>query len=517
MSEKKKKKKKRWLWIHKWFSIVLTVFVVIWSLSGIFMNHRDWIRSWDVPRSALPKEYAMGNWNFGALNGGLRLNSTQMLVYGNEGCFLTDNSFSQFNDYNNGFGAGADGRKIYDIVRWGDQLFAATEFGLYYKPDLYSDWMYYGLPTKEERIVDLDLLNDKLLLATRSDIFTMTKQGNDYSVVKEELLPAKNLDGKVSLFRTFWMIHSGEIFGFAGKIFVDIMALLMIFFAISGLVMWIIPKRIRKKREDKEKKKKLSKRYKWHHKYHLKVGIWVVIFLMIITITGMFLRPPLLIPIASSRVSKIAGTHLDQPNPYFDIIRAVHFDKKRNKVLVGTIEGIYTVDTAFNDVPDLSKLQPPISVMGINVMEDSPSGHYLVGSFSGLFEWNPYDDVLLDYFSGAPPVINRGGPPIGKNAVSGVIQDSISGDFYIDYNDGVIGMTPRAAKSLTMPKELRENSRMSFWNLCLETHTARIFQPIVGKFYILIIPLFGLFTFLILLSGLILWLKRAFRRKRKVD
>ncbi len=48
---------------------------------------------------------------------------------------------------------------------------------------------------------------------------------------------------------------------------------------------------------------------------------------------------------------------------------------------------------------------------------------------------------------------------------------------------------------------------MSLWNVALEFHTARIYKAFLGGLYILVVPLTGLFTLFILISGFIVWYK----------
>lgn len=52
-----------------------------------------------------------------------------------------------------------------------------------------------------------------------------------------------------------------------------------------------------------------------------KIGIWIALLLLFNVVTGMFLRPPLLIPIASSRVGKIPLSMLDSDNAWADKLR----------------------------------------------------------------------------------------------------------------------------------------------------------------------------------------------------
>ena len=54
---------------------------------------------------------------------------------------------------------------------------------------------------------------------------------------------------------------------------------------------------------------------------------------------------------------------------------------------------------------------------------------------------------------------------------------------------------------------------ISLWSLALEIHTARIFEPIIGIFYILIIPILGMTTLLILVTGFMMW---AIASRRKI-
>lgn len=53
---------------------------------------------------------------------------------------------------------------------------------------------------------------------------------------------------------------------------------------------------------------------------------------------------------------------------------------------------------------------------------------------------------------------------------------------------------------------------MSLWNVSLEMHTGRIFEHLIGPFYILIVPLAGLCLIMVLVSGFFIWWK-AHRNK----
>ncbi|MFA8449930.1 MAG: PepSY domain-containing protein [Bacteroidales bacterium] len=504
---KKKIRKRKAKWIHKWFSLTLFCVIIVWVLSGILLNHRHIIRGVDIPRSYLPSNYKMNSWNQAGLRDGLRINSEQLILYGEEGCFLTNNSFSEFHSFNDGLPKGSDSRKIYSIKKYKESLFAATNFGLFHKTSLGAPWELFCLGANDElRIVDLAIKDNFLFVASRSNIFQIDLNDRLLASKKITLLVNDQDLKKVSLFKTIWLIHSGALFGFWGRIFVDLIGLSLLFFCFSGILIWWLPKRIKKKAE---KKDACIKRFKWNFKYHKKIGLYLAVFLLIVSVTGMFLRPPLLIPIAEKKINKIPGSVLDNTSPYYDNIRKIFYDKESDLILLGTTNGIYKFKSDFSDKPILVKEQPPISVMGINVLAKDFENRLVVGSFQGLYIWEPNEeDYVLDYFSGIPPKVQKKGPPVGKNMAVGLIGDNKTGLFYIDYNKGAICIKRGEANELIMPSKISDESKMSLWNLALEIHTGRIFQFILGKFYILIVPLLGLSCVFIFISGLILCFKK---------
>jgi hypothetical protein len=168
--------------------------------------------------------------------------------------------------------------------------------------------------------------------------------------------------------------------------------------------------------------------------------------------------------------------------------------------------------------------QPPLSVMGINVFQKSGTGKYLVGSFNGLYDWNlrdgvpwdgvPRDGVPRDHLTGQLFDFTRAGSkPFGEEMVSGYLKMEIGKEVYFDYNRG--GVVLNSKDTLPpMPREILEKSRMSWWNFALEVHTGRILKPLIGDFYILIVPLMGIFGTILVISGFIVWIKLYVRKNR---
>jgi len=97
---------------HKWLGLLSIVFVILFSFSGIILNHRQLVSNIDIDRSLLADEYQYNNWNNAAVKGTEKISNDSILIYGNIGVWLTDSTFSDFKDFNNGFPAGIDNKKI---------------------------------------------------------------------------------------------------------------------------------------------------------------------------------------------------------------------------------------------------------------------------------------------------------------------------------------------------------------------------------------------------------------------
>ncbi|MBC8004340.1 MAG: PepSY domain-containing protein, partial [Verrucomicrobia bacterium] len=475
---------------HKWPGIVITLFVILFTVSGIFMNHRSLISSIDMNRSVLPDDYSYRNWNKAAVKSVCLLSKDSALVYGNVGIWLSTDNYQTFQDWNTGFSKGIDNRKISKILKTPDgRLFAGTYFGLYEYSAKEHKWLKIALPVDEERITDVIMRKDDILVQTRSNLLKSSDGHTFHPIV----LPApEGYTGKASLFKTLWMLHSGEIWGEVGKLIVDLFGLAILIISLTGLMHFIFPKWMKRRREKKKSNTALVAARNTNLKWHNRLG-WIFIpFLIFVTITGMFLRPPLLISIASSMVSPIPGTVLNSSNPWYDKLRRVVYDEQQQIFIFSTYDGLYIINENFEGPMMQPMSQPPVSVMGCNVLEKVAENNYLVGSFNGLFVWNPFTGQVIDYLGGNPYTAPKvAGPPISKDMVDGWFADSHGNEFYFDYNQGVIPITNPTSFG-PMSAEIIEKSPISLWNLSLEIHTGRIFEHLLGMFYILYVPLAGL-------------------------
>lgn len=500
--------------MHKWPSIILTIFLLVFVVSGIVLNHRSLFSGVDVSRQYLPGEYRYVNWNNAAVKGATRIQNDSLLIYGNIGVWLTDTALSSFSDFNRGFPDGIDNRKVFKVLMTGrGELYAGTLFGLYRYHFSEKSWQFLNIPGEELQVVDLIEARGEVYLLTRSHLFRMERHERGDFFVPVVLPPPNGYLNTTSLFKTLWVIHSGEIAGFAGKLVVDLVGILFAFLSITGIIYWLFPQWIKKRKQRNKGFSRIKRMNLFSLKWHNKVGAWSVFFLFITALTGMFLRPPLLIAIASSQVEKIPFTLLDDPNPWYDQLRRIVYDPRQDAFIVGTNNGLYYADPSFKRELQPFGMQPPVSVMGINVFEHAGEGRFLVGSFNGLFLWDPYRGRIFDYLAPGRSVnVDPSGPPISENMTAGYIRLGNGAEYVFDYNRGV-GSAFRAPLFPDMPRKILDESPMSLWNLALEFHTGRFYSFMFGKMYILFIPLFGLTMIAILLSGFVLWW-RFFRSRQ---
>lgn len=489
---------------HKWLSIVLTLFIILFSISGIILNHRELLSGIDVNRDYLPSDYSYNNWNNAAVAGTTKIGSDSILIYGNIGVWLTDTLSSNFTDFNDGFPDGIDNRKISKIHNsrlFG--LYAGTHFGLYKFNESEKKWQKINLPIHKERIVDISQKGDTLLVLSRSFLL-ISFDGINFT---RQMLPVpEDYDNIAGLFKTLWVIHSGELYGLPGILLVDMIGLIFIFLTITGLIYWIIPFATKKRKKKNKKNTNHIKVRRFSLKWHNKIGWITLVLLIITTATGMFLRPPLLAAIAYTKVGKIPYTELDSPNPWFDKLRRLMYFEDQDIYLVATLDGIYYSNDNFKTKLKRIHQQPPVSVMGVTVFEQVDKNTVLLGSFEGLFIWNLRTGYKQDYITKGP-IKNKpvGGPPLGDFLITGYSNHFSGKEIFFDFNLGGMDIS-NGSKFTTMP-EVISDQPMSLWNVALEFHTARMYKLFFGNYYILFIPLSGILMLFILISGFVVWWK----------
>ena len=601
-----------WKKYHRWFGLVLSVFMLVFCVSGIILNHREAFSGCEVSRKWLPASYHIKNFNNGVMKGtvvknqktasdsteqsltveknpSVHANSSEspdsVLVYGCAGVFLTDSQLSTWQDFNRGLPASIDERNVRHIVKAKDgSLWCAALRDVYRYDENSQGWKKVELPGNEERIMDVALGKNSIQVValTRSRIFEITPIASNIDVsespsslassakggvsekspdifekksggfsekvgtflgkyrVEAKIIPApKNYEPKTTLFKLVWHLHSGEFFGLPGKLVVDAIALVLIVLSITGILLFILPYGIRRAKKVKSEErrvknslaakarmKRLGKHFAWNMKWHNKIGYVTIVLTLWIAITGMCLRPPLMVPLVLNKLPQAVG---EDGNVWQDKLRAIRWDVVQGDWLVSTSEGFLRVDEDFSQAPKMLPDDecPKLSPMGVTVWESDGKGGWIVGSFRGIYRWNPVNHFLnqiLDYFTGKPSE-ETSMIPISDNLVCGYSEDFLGGKpLVFDFAKGVEDAkgqavalcndeTKTSRNEDSMSDLICETAPMSLWNVALELHVGRCYSPFLGPLSDLFVFLSGLLITLVLLSGYII----SYRRRKKAQ
>lgn len=543
-----------WKKYHRWLGLVLSVFMLVFCVSGIILNHREVFSGCEVSRKWLPASYYIKNFNNGVVKGTVvkksaahslsSENCDSVLAYGCAGVFLTDSRLSTWQDFNAGLPESIDERNVRHVVKAKDgSLWCAALRDVYRYDENSHRWKKVELPGNEERIMDVALAKDSMTVValTRSRVFTIVpfvqygeivkigKSSSETYRVESKIIPApKKYEPKTTLFKLVWHLHSGEFFGLPGKLVVDAIALVLIVLSITGILLFILPYGIRraKKLAAKARMKRLGKQFAWNMKWHNKIGYVTIVLTLWIAITGMCLRPPLMVPLVLSKLPQAVG---EDGNVWQDKLRAIRWDAVQGDWLVSTSEGFLRVDEDFSQAPKMLPDDecPKLSPMGVTVWESDGKGGWIVGSFRGIYRWNPVNHSLnqiLDYFTGKPSE-ETSMIPISDNLVCGYSEDFLGGKpLVFDFAKGVEDAKGQAvALCNDEPKTSRneesmsdlicETAPMSLWNVALELHVGRCYSPFLGPLSDLFVFLSGLLITLVFLSGYII----SHRRRKKAQ
>lgn len=488
---------------HKISSLIIIIFLILFCISGVLLNHRGAISGLDVSRRLLPG-YRYERWNGGLVRGSVALPDGRVALYGNNGVFVADSLRTSAQDDNLGFPSGADRRNIRSMAVCPDgKILALSTFGLYSKACGEAEWTRNSALESDELFTDMVLRGDSLIVISRSDLYLALPPYNKFDRMTLKANPELR-KGVAGSFRTVWLLHSGQLFGLPGILLVDAVAIVLIVLCVTGIVVWILPKSIKRRKRRGQKIKSLASSLKSNLKIHRKVGVFTIPLTLIICFTGWCLRPPLLIPLALTKMPVIPGSTLDSDNPWHDKLRMIRHDDLSGKWLISTSEGFFSLDD-FGAVPEKISKQPPVSVMGLNVWERIGADKWLCGSFSGIYEWDPATGESRDFLNG-DAVKSGGSSPFGGVAVSGYSGGGDSGVVF-SYSDGAIVRDGETLPQVFENNEGLEYLPMSLWNVALELHVGRL---IFGSLPVPYVFLSGLLAVWCLFSGY-----KATRRSKK--
>ncbi len=499
--------------IHKYLGLVLGLYLLAMGASGLFLNHPEWIRSIDTPQAIVPGDYSYKNWNRMLIRGGSITADGTWYLAGKSGVARSVDQGRSFSILNEGFPVAAYNRDTADLLILdehpdGKLLLAATRSGLYQKQGD-NPWSQVDLPgaPSSPRMVALVETDGRIVAFSEHSAWQADTKALNFSQA-ELAIARQGSASTVPLFRVLHDIHNGAILGAPGKILLDISGIILVILGASGLVIWFVPWRNRKLPTLRQPPGTF---FRWCWKYHLKLGIWIVLILMILAGSGIFLRPPLLLATVNHS--------LDSDNPLLHFSpRAEGFGGKiqsatysnNGTIVISTENGLWRGPANLDG--DFKHLQLPVPIhgMGVTVLEGMADNQLLIGSFSGLF--------VIEENSGRiwrlrRPGLQESNPYQSNDLVSGVVMAGNQPYVRFDYHDGMLPMTTGQRSLPTMPPEVAAAAPMSMWHYLFEFHNGRIFEPWLGPWYLLIIPLSGIILLLLCLSGAYDWWCRRGKNK----
>ncbi|MFW6224622.1 MAG: hypothetical protein ACOC4R_03065 [Bacteroidota bacterium] len=153
--------------LHRWLGLIAAVFILLFAVSGIVLNHRNFFSPLDINRNYLPGPNRYHNWNLAAVKSATYIGTDSLLVYGNIGPWLTDSLMREYTPYYTGIKEGADNRRMASVIKTpSGSILAGTMSGLYLLKN--HHWHPIKLPVKEKRITGMTVTGSQVWITTRS-------------------------------------------------------------------------------------------------------------------------------------------------------------------------------------------------------------------------------------------------------------------------------------------------------------------------------------------------------------
>lgn len=461
---------------HKWLGIIVCLFLLIFTFSGIILNHRSMYGRVNIPRSWLPEDYQFRNFNGGLLKGTLALDDKNVVMYGKGGVYLTDKKASFFKDFNEGMSSESEARDVYNVVKTkSGKLFAVTRLNAYAYGK--NGWERLLVGKHDSRVsgtnfTDVTVKGDSVIFVGKNELYLSLPPYKSFTQIT--LKPYQGYTPEVSVFSLLWSLHSGIIIGLPGKILLDLIGLVIIFLCFTAIIVFLMPhvgKVI--------KIKFFPKMVKWSMKWHSKVGKLTIIVLLFTTVTGFILSPIFKSALSQMSSKPIPFSKHDTDNAWYDKLCALRWDDANSDWLICSTAGFYSMKS-LDATPVAVPSSPAVDVKGVTVLraagENAAEGScWMIGSESGLQKWNRQ--------TGEVSVMK-------ETAVSGYTPD-FGKEIVVEKESGT---------ALLAQPEWMSKLPMSMWQVAQEFHTGRLFATIGLQPYVYI-PLASFFVIWILLTG----------------
>lgn len=502
-TEKIKRKKKLAGKLHKVLSLIFIPIFLFIALSGIGLNHSSIIKNISLPISSLPDNYHFKQWNRGVIQTLAKDEIGGIYAAGKNGLgYFIDGSYQQIN---NPLAINSWQNFIYSLYydKGSKQLFIGSRDGLYRYQVVTQQWHYYS-QTSDQRIVSIvkSEQENTIIAITNHHIFTVeiTAESKVANKVKEHVVVLEKSSQTIPLFRFIFALHSGELLGIVGILLMDLVALSLIYFCLSGLYYWLFPKVVRKQLLSKKQQIKGGRIFRWLAKHHNSWGLVLAPLLIISAATAVVMRPPgLLLIVSGNSPIDVYSSHATENIPY-KITKAALIE---NKLVLLTDDGVFSGDFSgvFSGNSNAAKFEQikfsvPVHGMGATIFQQQTDGNILVGSFSGLFVWQEKDN---SYEAVALPEDTKGILPVAA-------YQSESGVVVFDFFKGKL--FDQSLVFSAMPESINGDAKMALWNFFFELHNLRIFQDYIGSFYLLLLLIIALSLLIITITGILQYLRK---------
>jgi len=498
-------------WIHKYIGLVVLVFLIWMSITGIILNHPDIIEKYSVNKAFVPKSYHPKNWNRSTMKGIVidKNNSAVLYLYGRQGVFFSDNRGKSFVSFMEGsFPKSPKGRRTNSLYALNNVIVAATNNGIYVLNKNTGRWTKSFIPSDEKEFVKILRVNDKLLALTKSQVFE-SDLSEELNFKEIKLNRDVSVDS-IRLIDFFFSLHDGSIFGIFGKLLWDFAGIVILFLSISAFYIWYYPKKRKRKFKINNSYNSDSEKsvFKLLYKYHKKLGWYLGLLVLIITLTGIFLRPPLIAVLARKAIS--SKFLPSSSNVWNHKIHNALYDSANEKLVIECKDGIWSGSTEGDRV--FSRINIPVNIfaMGATVFDELKKGEWIIGSFGGIATYNVIDKEV-NHILPQKPDFNSVRP--ASTMITSYVQMSDSVIYLVGHYKGLCDINGVSLNVIKMPPYIEDNYRMPLWNYMFEIHNARMFRSFIGGLYILIIPLFGILSVLVLLSGFFDYMYAKYRKK----
>jgi hypothetical protein len=497
-------------WIHKYMGLIgLFVFAyfILMGVSGILLNHRSLISHVSVPVKLLPSHYTYRDWNRMTMQDVVFSGSDPGTVYvgGKEGVWCSRDGGGHFTVMDRGFPSWAylKDTNCLLLVEENDsrRLFAGTRSGLYVCDTREAVWRPVerkGL--QNENIVDLLRVEDRMFAFTGSECFAANINAMPPDFQPHALAPPEDYTSTISMFLFLLKLHDGSLIGLPGRLFIDIVGLVLVFLCVSAIYIWYVPWQRRTFPSRQKQKKSLF--FKFFYKYHFKIGIYSAFFITVIALTGMLIWKPLYLYIMRYPVPASFYVASQSANPWEQRINKALYLSSEKKLLLSTRDGFF--EGPLEGPGQFERLSLKLPVRHATVLKQLENNRVLIGSFTnGSYVWDRTTHHVID--------LDR---EKKDRMVTAVVVKNGRPLFWSGYNCGMVALENTASLSLSMPDAMIENGRVSLWSFLLGFHNGRLFQNIVPRYWV-IVQTGGFLLLLVTLSGTYDWLyhKGFFRGK----